>query len=273
MKCASVFGRALAAAGFVPTIALALTMQPAIAQLPAGFVYLRNVDPTIAQDIRYASSNNFVGRPLPGYEAAECVVRQEVAAALKRVQASLAGSGLSLKVYDCYRPTRAVHAMAAWAHDGRSGAPTKRFFPQLQKSSLFALGYISPHSQHSTGIAVDLTLIPAASGPVADFDPKASYGACTAPNAERSPDNSVDMGTGYDCFDNRSHTASGGLTAEQRRWRNTLLDAMRRQGFYNYHREWWHFSYSGSHRGASDFPIRPLPAAPSSASAPMPVGR
>jgi len=273
MKFASVFGRVLVMAWFVPGIALALTMEPAIAQLPAGFVYLRNVDPTIAQDIRYASSNNFVGRPLPGYEAAECVVRQEVAAALKRAQASLAASGLSLKVYDCYRPTRAVHAMAAWAHDGRSGAPTKRFFPQLQKSSLFALGYISPHSQHSTGIAVDLTLIRAASAPVAEFDPRAAYGACTAPAAERSPDNSVDMGTGYDCFDNRSHTASGGLSAEQRRWRNTLLDAMRRQGFYNYHREWWHFSYSGSHRGAYDFPIRPLSAAPPSASVPVAGGR
>ena len=75
---------------------LAITSQQAPAQstLPAGFVYLRDVDPTIAQDIRYAGANNFVGRPLPGYEAAECVLRREVAAALKRVQASLAASGL-----------------------------------------------------------------------------------------------------------------------------------------------------------------------------------
>ena len=79
---------------------------------PSGFVYLRDVEPSIAQDIRYAGSDNFVGRPLPGYDAAECILRQEVAAALKRVQAALRAGGLSLKVYDCYRPTRAVRAMA-----------------------------------------------------------------------------------------------------------------------------------------------------------------
>jgi D-alanyl-D-alanine dipeptidase len=236
---------------------MALTMDQAVAQLPAGFVYLRDVDPSIAQDIRYAGSDNFVGRPLPGYEAAECILRQEAAAALKRVQAELAASGLSLKVYDCYRPTRAVHAMAAWAHDGRSGDATRRFFPKLQKSSLFALGYIASHSQHSTGIAVDLTLIAASSAPAADFDPAAANGSCTASAGQRSPDNSVDMGTGFDCFDLKSHTASAGIGAEQRRWRTTLVEAMRKHGFANYHREWWHFSYARS-GGASqqDFPIR-----------------
>jgi zinc D-Ala-D-Ala dipeptidase len=242
---------------------LAIASQQAAAQgaPPAGFVYLRDVDPTIAQDIRYAGANNFVGRPLPGYEAPECVLRREVAAALKRVQASLAASGLSLKVYDCYRPTRAVAAMAAWAHDGRSGAPTRRFFPKLQKDSLFALGYISSRSQHSTGIAVDLTLIAAGGASAAAFDPKATYGSCTAAAAERSPDNSVDMGTGYDCFDTKSHTASP-VGAEQRRWRNTLLTAMAAQGFHNYIREWWHFSYGPAGRAwPQDFPIRAHSAA------------
>jgi zinc D-Ala-D-Ala dipeptidase len=238
-------------------VVMALTMDQAVAQLPAGFVFLRDVDPTIAQDIRYAGSNNFVGRPLPGYEAAECVLRQDAAAALKRVQTDLAASGLSLKVYDCYRPTRAVSAMAAWAHDGRSGDATRRFFPKLQKSSLFSLGYIASHSQHSTGIAVDLTLIRAPSAPAVALDPAAAYGPCTAAAAQRSPDNSVDMGTGFDCFDLKSHTASGGVGAEQRHWRNMLVEAMRRQGFTNYFREWWHFSYARS-GGASqqNFPIR-----------------
>jgi zinc D-Ala-D-Ala dipeptidase len=173
------------------------------------------------------------------------------------VQSDLAAAGLSLKVYDCYRPARASRAMAAWAHDGRSEAGTKRFYPRLQKSSLFALGYIASHSQHSTGLAVDLTIVPAASAQLPSYDPMASYGACTGGAAERSPDNSVDMGTGYDCFDNRSHTATSGITPEQRGWRMRLVEAMRKQGFVNYHREWWHFSYArAAATSGQDFPIR-----------------
>jgi zinc D-Ala-D-Ala dipeptidase len=246
---------------FVAAAALVLTIMIGHAHaqsgLPPGFVYLRDIDPTIAQDIRYAGSDNFVGRPLPGYEVAECILSHEVAVALKRVQAELAAAGLSLKVYDCYRPTRAVRAMAAWAHDGRSGNTTRRFFPQLQKSALFALGYIASRSQHSTGLAVDLTLIAAASAQTAPFDPSASYGPCTGAAAERSPDNSLDMGTGYDCFDLKSHTASAGISAEQRQWRRKLLAAMAAQGFHNYHREWWHFSIGRLGSGSQhDFPIR-----------------
>ena len=130
------------------TAAVALLTLPfgqALAQgaLPAGFVYLRDLDPTIAQDIRYAGSDNFVGRPLPGYDAGECVLRRDVAAALKQVQADLSAAGLALKVYDCYRPARAGRAMAHWAHDGQGGSATKRFYPRLAKSSLPALGYIA----------------------------------------------------------------------------------------------------------------------------------
>src|SRR5262245_21052362 len=134
--------------GIAAAIALAGMVQGAAGQgaLPAGFVYLRDVDPTIAQDIRYAGADNFVGRPLPGYEAAECILRRDVAAALKRVQADLAASGLSLKVYDCYRPARAVRAMATWVNDGRSEAATKRYFPKLAKSSLLRAGYIASRS-------------------------------------------------------------------------------------------------------------------------------
>src|SRR5262249_51375548 len=121
------------------------------AALPPGFVYLRDVDPTIAQDIRYAGADNFVGRPLPGYGAAECVLRRDAARALKQVQADLAAANLGLKVYDCYRPTRAVRAMAQWANDRRNAAATKRFFPRLEKSKLFALGYIAMRSAHSSG--------------------------------------------------------------------------------------------------------------------------
>src|SRR5499426_1889982 len=204
--------------------------------LPSGFVYLRDVEPSIAQDIRYAGSDNFVGRPLPGYDAAECILRQEVAAALKRVQAGLRAGGLSLKVYDCYRPTRAVRAMAAWVNDGRSEAAAKRFFPKLAKSSLLRAGYIASRSRHSSGTTIDLTLMRTGAAAPAAFDPKVAYGACTAPLAQRSPDNAVDMGTSFDCFDAASYTASAAISAEQRRWRNVLVAAMRKQGFANYDR-------------------------------------
>ncbi|MFL4982161.1 MAG: M15 family metallopeptidase [Xanthobacteraceae bacterium] len=232
----------------------------AVAQtaLPAGFVYLRDVDPTILQDIRYATSDNFVGRPIAGYEAAECILKREVAAALKRVQADLHNSRLGLKVYDCYRPERSVRAMMQWARDGRADAVQKRFFPRLEKHALFALGYLAASSRHSAGTAVDVTLIELSRGGAAVFDRTARYGPCTAPAAHRSPDNSVDMGTGYDCLDITSHTASAAVGAEQQRWRALLVAVMRKHGFGNYYREWWHFSYAGA--GPSwhyDFPVKP----------------
>lgn len=200
---------------------LLLTLVEAAAQgaLPPGFVYLRDVDPTIAQDMRYASADNFVGRPLPGYDAPECVLRRDAALALKQVQADLALSGLALKVYDCYRPARAVQAMAQWANDGKDGGATRRFFPKLQKNTLFALGYISSRSEHSMGIAIDLTLVETPAAPTAPFDRTAAYGPCTGPATQRAPDNSLDMGTGYDCFDALSHTSNADIGAEQRRRR------------------------------------------------------
>jgi D-alanyl-D-alanine dipeptidase len=254
------------------TATLLLTLAaPAAARerLEADFVYLRDGAPTIAQDMRYASHDNFVGRPLPGYGAAECVLRRDVAMALARVQADLAKSNLSLKVYDCYRPRRAVAAMARWAQDGadagaRAGA-TKRFYPGVEKRTLFAQGYIAAQSAHSTGTAIDLTLIKLPDAPAAAFDPAAHYGPCTAPAAARSPDSSLDMGTGFDCFDARSHTTNGAIGSEQQRWRATLLAAMRKHGFKNYFREWWHFTFAGAKpTQAYDFPI--VPRIPSSTS-------
>jgi D-alanyl-D-alanine dipeptidase len=223
--------------------------------LPPNFVYLRGIDRSIAQDMRYAGPNNFTGRKLPGYDAPECVLRSDAALALKRVQADLARQNLSLKTYDCYRPTRAVAAMAHWSQSGRDGT-TKRFYPELEKRTLFAYGYIAARSAHSTGTAVDLTLI-SRNAPPAVYDPSARYGACTAPAPARAPDNSLDMGTGFDCFDPRSYTASAAIGAEQKRARGALLAAMHRRGFHNYFREWWHFTYGPRPAQAYDVPIAP----------------
>ena len=226
--------------------------------LPAGFVYLRDVDASIVQDMRYAAYDNFVGRPLPGYGAAECVLRRDVAVALSKVQADLASGELSLKVYDCYRPTRAVRAMARWAQDGaRARARPNGFSRRLQKRNLFALGYIASQSAHSTGTAIDLTLIkrPAA-GKCRAVRPGGALRPLHRAGTQRAPDTSLDMGTGFDCFDDRSHTASGAIDAEQKRWRGVLVAAMRRHGFRNYFREWWHFSF-GPPGERYDFPIEP----------------
>src|SRR5262249_17662048 len=106
--------------------------------------------------------------------APECVLRRDAALALRKVQADLAAAGLGLKVYDCYRPTRAVRAMAQWANDGRGAGPGKRFFPRLDKSKLFALGYIAMRSAHSSGTAIDLTLVPLPRPPPAASAPPAT---------------------------------------------------------------------------------------------------
>jgi D-alanyl-D-alanine dipeptidase len=223
--------------------------------LPGGFVYLRDIDPTIIQDIRYAGSNNFVGRPLAGYQAAECVVKREVAMALRRIQDLLAPQKLSLKMFDCYRPQRAVADMVAWSRDGKETAAGRRYNPVFRKQDLFRLGYIAEHSGHSTGAALDLTLVDLTADNSAAFDPGKAYGDCTAPAEARAPEGSIDMGTGYDCSDVKAHTATNLITTAQRRSRNTLVAAMAKQGFANYSKEWWHFSLPGTGRQAYDFPI------------------
>lgn len=246
--------------GFVKAAMVALVVAaaagPARAQtLPGGFAFLSEIDPTIIQDIRYAGPNNFMGRPLAGYGAAECVVKRDVGLALKRVQQELAPQNLSLKMLDCYRPARAVHQMVVWAQNGRETAAERRYNPAFSKADLFRLGYIAEHSGHSTGAAIDLTLVDLTAENSARFDPGKAYADCTAPAAARAPEASVDMGTGYDCSDLKAHTGARSITPRQRRWRNLLVAAMARKGFVNFSKEWWHFSLPGVGGPAYDFPI------------------
>lgn len=232
-------------------------MPASAATLLADFVYLRDIDPTILQDIRYAGSNNFVGRRLPGYEAAECIVTRDVGRRLKAVQAELRPRGLSLKMLDCYRPVRAVAEMLAWSQDGAETIAGRRYNPHVAKQDLVRLGYIALRSGHSTGAAIDLTLVELAADNSAVFDPAKDHADCTAPAALRAPEGSVDMGTGYDCLDPKAHSSAQDLTSEQRRWRTELVTVMARQGFVNYAREWWHFSLPGADATTYVFPIRP----------------
>jgi zinc D-Ala-D-Ala dipeptidase len=221
-------------------------------------VYLRDVDPSIRQDIRYAGYDNFTGHPVPGYAAAECMLLRDVAEALSRVQKQLLPGQLSLQVYDCYRPQRAVRAFVAWVEAPDANPLLKRFRPNVEKRDLIQLGYIAGVSRHSRGDTVDLTLVALPAGRTPSFDRRATYGPCGGPKEARSPDDSVDMGTSFDCFDARSHTAATDLTDEQWGWRRTLVEAMAQEGFRNYPKEWWHFTFSrGPHQRALDVPIVP----------------
>ena len=220
--------------------------------LPTGFAYLGDVDPTIEQDIRYAGSDNFVGHPLPGYEAAECVLRIAPARALQAVQADLSAQGLGLKVYDCYRPIRAVRAMISWAMRGLADRYDERFFPRVAKGALLKDGYIGKRSTHSSGLAVDLTLVGSGnSGKVVE-----RTGPCRGPI-----DDGLDMGTTFDCFDPMAQTADPGIAITARQSRLLLVAAMGRHGFSNYRREWWHFTYGHDDPGRTslDFAITPRP--------------
>ena len=229
--------------------------------IPQGFVYLRDIAPDIVQDIKYAGPDNFTGSKVPGYNAGECILLRAVAEALRKVQAELREQTLGLKVYDCYRPARATKAFLLWIHKVSTPTTTKRFFPKINRRSLHSLGYVSSSSAHSRGIAVDLTLVWVPPPAQQEFDPRASYASCTGQAIDRSPDNSIDMGSGFDCFDPMSHTESLMVTREQQDRRRLLRNLMKRHGFQGYDREWWHFTFSAGRKtgGALDFPVERRP--------------
>jgi zinc D-Ala-D-Ala dipeptidase len=234
-------------------------MSPSRAkEMPKDFVYLHDVDPTIAQDMRYAGPHNFTGKPVPGYAGAECVLARQAAEALKVVQADLRAKRLSLKVYDCYRPARAVAAFVAWAKLPDDPAAKAAYYPNLDKSALFGDGYIATRSGHSRGATVDLTLVPL-DAPGNPGSAATSAVACTAPQGDLAPDGSEAMGTTFDCFDVKANTAAAGLREKERKNRGLLVEAMRARGFNNYAKEWWHFTLQPEPHPDTyfDFPILP----------------
>lgn len=231
--------------------------------LPEGFAYLRAVDPTILQDMRYYGAHNFLGRPVVGYEAPECILTEPAARQLTAVQANLLKRNLSLKVYDCYRPGRAVADFVKWAKDLDDAKTKTEFYPTVDKDRLFELGYIAERSGHSRGSTVDLTIVklPAAKQPA--FDPSRQQ-ACFNSVDARYRDNSLDFGTGFDCFDELSHTANSQVNETARDNRAMLVDEMKAAGFQNYDREWWHFTLADEPFPQTyfDFPIGPGTDAP-----------
>ncbi len=217
--------------------------------LPDPLVYLRDVDASILQDMRYAGRDNFTGAPVPGYAAPECILTRRTAEALASVQRQLMKRKLSLKVYDCYRPLKAVAAFMKWVRSATRNEQTVRFHPATPRDRLVTLGYIAERSGHSRGHTVDLTLVALPRQETPSFVPGHIYGSCTAAADTRAPDDGLDMGTGFDCFDTRSHLDAAGLSAAQTMNRRTLVDAMTRAGFAAYDREWWHFSFPAGDPG------------------------
>jgi len=180
-------------------------------------VDVRSIEPRILVELRYATSNNFTGAVLPGYQAQKALLRREPAEALARVEARLRTGGLGLRIWDAYRPVRATRAMVEWAE--RTG-----------RSDLLEQEYIARRSRHNLGVAVDLTLVDLVSG------------------------TELDLGTPFDTFSEAAHTANAqGRTL---RYRQILVQAMESEGFQNYEKEWWHFSYPIADPQAFDIPIR-----------------
>ncbi|WP_374439224.1 M15 family metallopeptidase [Pseudomonas panipatensis] len=217
-------------------LALLLLAGALRADQPAqpGFVYLDQVLKGAHYDLRYYSGDNFVGQRIDGYDSGRVILSREAAKALAEVEGDLALSGLALKIFDGYRPQRAVEHFKRWAADLSDTRTQARYYPQLDKAALFRDGYIAKKSGHSRGSTVDLTLIDAKSG------------------AE------LDMGSPFDFFGPISHHGTALIGAQPMRNRETLRGAMQRHGFEPYANEWWHYTLKQEPYPETyfDFPVK-----------------
>ncbi|MFD7340434.1 M15 family metallopeptidase [Streptomyces violascens] len=237
-------GLAAGAAALLTVAALSPTAQAAPEpKAPEVFVALSSVDPSIIQEMRYITPHDFVGEPIDGYRQPLCILTRPAAEALHRAQLKLLRQGYSLKVYDCYRPQRAVDHFVRWAKDLDDERMKAEFYPRVDKSRLFADGYIAEKSGHSRGSTMDLTLVKLPALPTRPYHPGQPLVPCYAPKNDRFPDNSVDMGTGFDCFDTLAHTDDPRIQGAQRANRQFLKSTLAAQGFVNLPEEWWHFTY------------------------------
>lgn len=209
---------------------------------PRDVVDLAKVAPTILHDIRYTTAHNFVGRPIAGYEESRCLLTRAAATQLAQVQRDVRKKGYTLKVYDCYRPQRAVDHFVRWAKNVNDTRMKREFYPRVDKSRLFADGYIAERSGHSRASTVDLSLVKLPAKRQARWNPRAELRPCYWSANARFRDNSIDMGTGYDCFDTRSHTADSRTARAQKANRALLVSAMTKRGFTNLPEEWWHYT-------------------------------
>jgi D-alanyl-D-alanine dipeptidase len=189
-----------------------------LAQLPKGFVTLHTIEPSIKIDMHYTHDHNFVGKPIDGYKKSICIMTKETALALHKVQQQLKPFGLGLKLFDAYRPQRAVDHFVSWAKDIDDTKMKHVHYPNVDKKNLFRDGYIARRSGHSRGSTVDVTII--------DLQSKKE----------------LDMGTPFDYFGVESHIIYPKLTTSQRTNRALLQRVMLSNGFKPLKEEWWHFT-------------------------------
>jgi len=215
--------------------------------IPEGFTKLSDVDETILHDVRYAGKYNFIGRRIIGYEGKHCYLKQEVAEALSRVQASLKEQAYGLLVFDCYRPQRSVDDFMQWTKKPKDQKMKEAFYPNEKKSTLVKHGYIAPTSGHSKGNTVDLTLIRLDKNK--DNHQEADYETSECKRITYLP-GEVDMGTPFDCFSESAATKSLRVSETARQNRLILKKAMTQYGFKNYSKEWWHYSYPNSYKNS-----------------------
>jgi zinc D-Ala-D-Ala dipeptidase len=210
------------------------TTLPPQASVPATFADITSVAPAVVVEMRYFGDDNFVGRPIDGYDAPVCLLTRQAADALAAAQARLAHFGLGLKVFDCYRPARAVAHFVRWANDPADLLRKADYYPEIDKARLFELGYIAERSGHSRGSTVDLTLVDLATG------------------------TELDMGTGWDLFSPSSWPLDPSMTPAQRAHRMLLQSVLVEQGFRPYDKEWWHFTLRNEPFPETyfDFPVR-----------------
>ena len=190
----------------------------AFAQLHKGFVYVEDIIPDIKIELRYYSINNFIGKPIEGYKANKLILSQNATQALKKVQDELTANGYYLKVFDAYRPQRAVNHFMRWAKDLNDTLNKQEFYPNVKKENLFKEGYIASKSGHSRGSTLDMTLVDIQTG------------------------KALDMGSPYDFFGVESWVNYEGITKKQKANRQLLQTVMIKRGFRNYPNEWWHFT-------------------------------
>jgi D-alanyl-D-alanine dipeptidase len=237
--------------------ALSALCAVAHGQRPADIIDARQMIPDLIVEMRYAGRHNFIGRPIPGYRAAKCLLTRSAATALRNVQSQLREFGFALKVYDCYRPQSAVDYFVAWGRDLEDQEMKAEFYPSVDKRDLFRDGYIAEKSGHSRGSTMDLTVVAVSHVPAQTYDPAAPLLSCENDKNARFADSSIDMGTGYDCFSTLSHTSNPDIGVQQRANRLLLKTLMESSGFTNLEEEWWHFTLSGEPYPDSyfDFPV------------------
>lgn len=190
-------------------------------QINCGFIDLQKVNPTLQVELRYASSKNFMGRKVKGYSFQRAYGTEGLAQALQKVQSKLAQQGLGLKIYDAYRPQRAVDDFISWAEQKEDTLQKEKYYPHIDKKNLFNAGYIAKRSGHSRGSTVDLTLIKI-EGPQKNEE--------------------LDMGGTWDFFGERSHFNYSNISDKQKANRKLLRSVMVSAGFSSYEKEWWHFT-------------------------------